>query len=131
MHQLPLNLAVQLSYLSENFFLHAGVRSLIEQIIARTVTCASSLSWVVGPHRSGKSHLAIRLMDDLQRAGLLPRIFTGREFGDQIASLSIAKSYVFLIDDAEAYFSEITPGMSGPLSRLQKNAARSVPTPSC
>lgn len=114
MQQIPLQLSVNLLYSPANFYVHAGVRGLVEELQARVVTCAYSFSWVVGSRRSGKSHLAIKLMDDMGKLGLLPRVLTGREFEENIAGLTASQSYVYLIDDADSYFLNVSPGNSGP-----------------
>lgn len=114
MRQLPLQLSVKLLYSPANFYVHAGVRELIEELQARVATCSYSMSWVVGPKRSGKSHLAIKLMEEIYKLGLLPRVLTGQEFDDNLSVLASSKSYVYLVDDAESYFSKIARGDSGP-----------------
>lgn len=122
MEQLRLSIVPQLLYQGENFSVHTGVASIVNELKAeaRNVQARASFStrYIYGAPRSGKTHLAVFLTSVLNDVCLLE--------ADQIkdsAALAWALQHKFIvIDDIDKYFadnkSEGSVASSGAFVRL-------------
>lgn len=110
-------MTTRIRYSAENFVCHSGVAPIVAH--CRTI-CARdgfALGFIVGPARSGKTHLAIHLIDILGQLARFPRLLEGRELERGMASLTVndySAEDLFIIDDAHTYLEGIQPGNSGP-----------------
>lgn len=123
MEQLPLPLKHALAYRAEGFFRHDGVRDLcfgLEAVLSRP---GFQLTIVSGRRLSGKTHLAVWLSSILARLGSGVSWVDGRDLIERISQ--IEPRGPLLIDDGQIYFSQVSPGESGPFVRLVEDFRRS------
>lgn len=115
-NQLSLNITPRHAYAPENFVVHAGVRECLTQCLALREHDAFSIGFIVGAKRSGKTHLSIRLADELGRRGVYPRIIEGSDFKGVLEGVGFecGKEDVIIVDDAQFYLESLHPGESGP-----------------
>jgi chromosomal replication initiation ATPase DnaA len=119
--QLALNVRPRLAYSSENFVVHSGVRTIIQCTLEHLGQDRGHCLFVYGEERSGKTHLALRLAEEVARCGSFPRLFEPDEFVTALESLSVTAVHsddVFIVDDAHVYLQQIQPGDSGPFVRF-------------
>ncbi|MBN8550086.1 MAG: hypothetical protein J0M12_12280 [Deltaproteobacteria bacterium] len=114
--QLSLNITPRHAYAPENFVLHDGVREILAQQTMLARNGDFRIAYVTGLPRSGKTHLSIRLADELARQGCFPRVLEGREFAEFLESsrFDFTREDALLVDDAQNYFAALKPGQSGP-----------------
>ncbi len=125
MDQIPLNIAQRLSYAPENFLLHDGVAAVVSFFEAQLELSGFKILFVYGSPRSGKTHLSIKLADLCARRGLYPRLIEGRELGARMSQeIAIESSHLFIIDDAQDYFSALVAGESGPFVSFIESARK-------
>lgn len=75
--QIPLALTPKLLYAADNFVVHTGVGEAIESCKLLAASTHYGIALITGSARSGKSHLAVYLMDQLARLGHYPRLVDG------------------------------------------------------
>jgi chromosomal replication initiation ATPase DnaA len=102
---------------------------MFESLLSLCTRQAFSVAYLVGDSRSGKTHFSIMLAAALAARQLYPRIVEGQKFAaflseqEQISTEQDRYRYV-IVDDAERYFLDIIPGLSGPfvnyVERLRK-----------
>lgn len=115
--QLPLQMTTRVRYAADNFLRHHGVAALVESCRTFCAADAFALGFVVGPRRSGKTHLAIHLLDAVGAVARFPRLLEGGEFGQFINSVGVepfASEDLFIVDDAHTYLETLGAGDSGP-----------------
>jgi chromosomal replication initiation ATPase DnaA len=116
MSQLALNIATRLAYEPQSFLVHAGVRDGYQALLGLAALSGFRLAFVVGTPRSGKTHFSIRLMEDLVKAGVRPRLLDGDLFASSaypIREKAFSKDDFLVIDDADRYLEKLRPGDSG------------------
>lgn len=131
MHQLTLPMLTRLAYAPEHFVLHAGVKQLFEECLAAVYSERFRSLFVVGQSRSGKTHLAVKLVDQLCRVlgadtrsaasaedaetraapSIMPQLVEGRDFGAYIAQSKVRA--ITIVDDAHEYFAQLRASDSG------------------
>lgn len=119
--QLMLNVRPRLAYSSENFVVHAGVKSVIDCTLAHLGQARGHCLFVHGQPRSGKTHLTLRLAEEIARKGAFPRLFEPEEFSELLsagAQQDLHSDDVLIVDDVQQYFANIVPGESGPFVNL-------------
>jgi chromosomal replication initiation ATPase DnaA len=154
MTQLPLNITQTFSYEPGQFLVHQGVQEVYAA--ARAVLMRQSATpsgnpvpavfqtlFVYGPARSGKTHLMLRLADELSRGELgggdaarmdslrrYPRLVesTAELNWNSLLSVSPSADDVYFIDAAERSFSSLAPGSSGPFVRFVEELRRAGAT---
>ena len=115
--QLALRMPTRVLYAAENFLVHAGVREVLENITQLSAARAFGALAVSGVARSGRTHFSIFLVDYLTKQGAIPYLIEGPELAEFMNAperLSISPLEIFVVDNAEQYFSGILPGASGP-----------------
>ncbi len=113
--QLSLNITPRHAYAPENFVPHAGVAGLLEHCASGPGHEKFFIAYLSGPRRSGKTHLSIRLAQELASRGLFPRLVEGSEFAALLrAPVQWSSDDVVIVDDAHIYLSTLRPGDSGP-----------------
>lgn len=135
MKQLHLQIVDRIPLSSNNYVVHSGVTEIFEQLSA-VLECsvdtpsttlpppanAFSLFFISGDARSGKTHLSIKIYDQLVRAQKISRLITG----DQLSSISTEEdggrelfaAEALVVDDAHSYLELLQPGESGPFVNL-------------
>ena len=114
--QLQLNIREQLAYGPDNFFIHAGYKSICDSVLSLVTQAGFGIAYIYGTRRSGKTHFSIYLMNQYGKAGLFPRLVDGQRFEDFLKQLEVGSQKlpdVFVIDDIDQYLREIEPGASG------------------
>ena len=115
--QLALKMVTRLPYSPENFVIHGGVRAAFEDACAIMQEPCYAMLWIEAAKRFGKTHFAVRLSLEASKRGLIPRLLEGKELIDWLdnreAHAPISSNEVFIIDDAQEYFSTVLPGNSG------------------
>lgn len=115
MNQLPLNIAHCLAYSPDNFVCHAGVAGIVDYLRSAQ---GFTVLYVTAGARRGKTHLSIKLADQLTSQGRYPRLSEGRDFArlvdEFIVSGAVGSHEFFIVDDAQEYLLTVTPGNSGP-----------------
>lgn len=128
MAQLTLNLASRLSYSAKGFLIHDGVRDLVGHLHTQIVSGRYSVSYVVGPARSGKTHLSIECAEECMKRGKLPRLVSGSELScwaeEQQFGEHLGKDEVVLIDDVDQHLLQALPGASGTMVTLVETLRR-------
>lgn len=118
MEQLRLSIVPQLLYQSENFAVHSGVASIVNELKAEVKNERHSASFssrfIYGAPRSGKTHLAVFLTSILNDVCLLE----ADQIKDSAALLWALQHRFILIDEIDKYFLENKPGGSGAFVRL-------------
>lgn len=114
-NQLSLNITPRHAYAPESFVVHAGAAAVLDHCVTGAVADRFFIAVVLADRRAGKTHFSLRLAADLAAKGLFPRLIEGKDFTELIASpLEIASEDAFIVDDAQAYFSRVAVGHSGP-----------------
>jgi len=125
----------RLVYAPENFLLHAGVREEVARCMAdlrqkdRLSVCFFS-----GASRSGKTHLAIKLLSLLEGEGFSPLLLEGPDFArwllEEGANYEATARDVLILDQAEKYLGGLEEASSGPfvdiMERLRLAGAGAV-----
>ena len=113
--QLSLNITPRHAYAPENFVVHAGVKEILAQHLMLAAKGDFRIGFIPGSARSGKTHLSIRLADDLAQRGFFPRLIEGRDFLEYLKAerFDFTPEDVIVVDDAQNYFSCVLPGQSG------------------
>lgn len=106
--QLPLPLIPKLRYSGDNFVAHSGVRDVLTRILADNWTSASNRCFLVfGGPRTGKTHLCVKLVDELGRS-IAPHFTDGSELERwTVDGLSLGKGDYLIVDNTEKYLSGI------------------------
>jgi chromosomal replication initiation ATPase DnaA len=117
--QLSLNITPRLAYGVEGFALHAGVATIVENIVASLHLDNFFVSYVHGGARTGKTHLSIYLADRISRLGRFPRLISGEEILQRGESLTPQEQgEVLLVDDLDRFLLAQCDEASGPFVRL-------------
>lgn len=119
MEQINLRIVPRLSYSPDNFVMHSGMRSIHDSALTLASAGRFALVYIHGHPRSGKTHLTIRIAEQLIARGLFPRIVEGADFSKWLrqtrsAPANSAAQEVLLVDDADMYLTALQPGESGP-----------------
>ena len=117
--QLALPLRSSLRYQPKQFVLHSGVRDVLLGCIEALRSSQFRICCVVGAARSGRTHFAVRLADELRAlydvsvidGGGLKRLIDAAES-------TISSRSLIIVDDADQYLETLRPGDSGPFVRL-------------
>lgn len=114
--QLSLNITPRHAYSPENFVLHEGVKEILSHYSRRAEKNNFRIGYVQGGARSGKTHLSLRLADDIARHGGFPRLIEGSDFAEYLrtARFDFTSEDFLIVDDAQNYFAGLKPGQSGP-----------------
>jgi len=118
MAQLPLDIKPRLSYTAENFVVHEGVADLLKHSLALLKGGRFQALFIMGKQRSGKTHLAVRLVDELRRRRLQAELIEGRDFETWVggqAGQRLCAVQCFVVDDAHLYLGKLSPSRSGEL----------------
>ncbi|MCB0338895.1 MAG: hypothetical protein KDD53_04785 [Bdellovibrionales bacterium] len=123
MKQVALEIVPKLSYRPDLFLIHEGVASFYSELIDRLPKDRFEIAFVQGVSRSGKTHLSLRLYDDLLSENVYPILLEGHELEDWISNESetlklCQQDWVVIVDNADSYFKGIAPGESGPFVRM-------------
>jgi chromosomal replication initiation ATPase DnaA len=116
-----LNVRPRLAYSSENFVVHLGVKTAIDCTLAHLGQDRGHCLFVQGLPRSGKTHLTLRLAEEIARKGAFPRLFEPEEFSELLIAgtqQDLHSDDVFIVDDVHIYFANVGPGESGPFVNL-------------
>lgn len=129
MKQLSLNIIPRLPYSTENFYLHAGISKHFHQGVDLLARPKFGICYFRGGKRSGKTHLCIRMSDELAMRGLYPRIVEGEHFLAWATHFEAqAAGEVILVDDAHLYLSQVNAGEAGPfVTVIEKLRVANVP----
>jgi chromosomal replication initiation ATPase DnaA len=102
--QLPLPLIPKLRYSGDNFVVHSGVRDVLTRILADNWTSSSNRCFLVfGAPRAGKTHLCVKLVDELGRS-VAPHFADGSELERwTVDGLSLGRGDYLIVDNAEMY----------------------------
>lgn len=122
MRQLPLRIVPRLSYSSDNFVVHSGIEPSLGDLRGILDSPGFSLTLLTGEARSGKSHLAIWLVDRLSEAARFARLLSGAELHDwlhaEFLETPIGEDVIFIVDEAEVFFERLARQDSGPFVRF-------------
>lgn len=113
--QLSLAVIPRLRYEPNQFMLHTGVASIFESLVHLLSGTRFSLCCVEGALGSGKTHLTVKLLEELLVLGCNPVLWEGREFAAELTSWDpsmVTDREVFLVDDVEVYLDGLSD--SGP-----------------
>lgn len=116
MRQLSLNINLCLGYAPEGFWLHAGVEKAYQACHAMLRMSGFRLCFITGPRRSGKTHFSIKLVDDLLKQGLRPRLTEGDRLGESAfprKEHDFSSQDIIVVDEAETYLTGLGYGNSG------------------
>lgn len=109
MQQLSLNIQPKLSYDPAEYILHSGVSETYQFLSSELKNDRFSIMFVQAPPRFGKTHLSIRIADDLVGGEKYPRLLDGAALegwlGSELA-LETRLGAVFIVDDAHLYLLE-------------------------
>ena len=119
MSQLGLNLTERLPYEAKGFVVHSGVEEALTDAIAASRGDNFASRFYYGPSRSGKTHLSVRVGDDISKiSGCIPRYIEASDLSQFLSgsflSIKLSKFDAFIIDDFHSYLDTIYPGDSGP-----------------
>jgi chromosomal replication initiation ATPase DnaA len=131
MEQISLNIIPKLQYSEGNFVLHSGVAETFAALKELGVSGFAS-AFVLGPERSGKTHLSMALTEALAGEGRSVQVLSGLDipaFCYEIDSknATLPNSHTpdsLIIDDAQSYFISVEPGGSGQFVSLYEWAKR-------
>jgi chromosomal replication initiation ATPase DnaA len=127
MEQLPLKVIPKLQYAPERFFIHTGVKVILDALQA-TLKSHFALSFIQGSPRSGKTHLSLYLSHYLLNQGVQSFIVDGSELTEREnnSEFDITKvsAPVLIIDNAEVLLNTFHPGTSGPFVYLVEERRR-------
>ncbi|RIL07917.1 MAG: hypothetical protein DCC75_09625 [Proteobacteria bacterium] len=127
MNQIPLSISSKLPYLPEQFILHAGVRQLVAECEALLSGPGFRISYVIGGERSGKTHLAVKLLDYLNSHGRLGQELSNTPGGLRAGS-ELRQESALIMDDAHLYFSSLGNAGSGEFVDLVEECrVRAIP----
>lgn len=117
--QLALPLQSTLRYLPKQFLLHAGVKSTYIGTIEAIRNSEFRICSIVGPARSGRTHLSVRLGDDLSTTHQVA-LLNSSSFKRLVLSTSFnfSAETLIIVDDADDFFEQLHPGESGPFVNL-------------
>jgi chromosomal replication initiation ATPase DnaA len=119
MTQLGLNLTERIPYDAKGFVSHHGVSEALLDAHAAAQINGFSSRFYVGASRSGKTHLSVRIGDDISKqSGVIPRFIDGTNIETFLTqtshTLALSRFDAFLIDDVQVYLEKLHEGMSGP-----------------
>lgn len=116
-----LNFLHPLTYATDNFLIHAGIKEPLAQL-EHYFTRPFSINSIFGSKRSGKSHFAVFLTGLVGSRGWQARLISGRDFKECILELTSSShslsDLVIVVDDADLYLSKLSRGSSGELVSL-------------
>lgn len=121
MNQLPLDIQERIPYEPNQFIMHGGVASIYDELLALMNRNEFRIAFVHGDSRTGKTHLSLKLADDLIGRGRVPHLYEADAQGSFLTRPNIATlghQDVFLIDNAELYLNTLLPGNSGAMVRF-------------
>ncbi len=127
MEQVSLNIIPRLPYSSANFIAHEGVAETERVLKAITLKTEFASAFIVGPERSGKTHLAVSMVEWLGRQGIDVRFVTGLDIptlGYELDSKTETAPEVIIIDELQDYLLSVQPGGSGQFVSLFEWARR-------
>ena len=117
--QLALPLRSSLRYQPKQFVVHSGIKDAYLGCIEALRSSQFRICSIIGPARSGRTHFAVRLADQLRSefdvslidsAGLM-RLLNSTD-------CSFSQRSVIVVDDADVYLGALRAGDSGPFVRL-------------
>lgn len=137
-HQLNLGIQDKVAYKPYNFMWHLGVSSLLFQVTDVLLEERFQICFINGGKSSGKSHLMVVLVEELQKRGAEPIYLNGETLtsflDDQFADLSVSSKSVFVVDDLDLYLNATAAINSGQfvnfVERLRNESAKLVFTSS-
>lgn len=124
MNQIPLRLTRVLSYTPESFFIHSGVRELLENILFSISKEDFSCFYIYGGKYSGKTHIGILIASFAKDYQVYPYLVSGKEissFIEEHSNYNLSDKDLVIFDSAEQYFNFITPGESGKFVNFYEN----------
>ena len=108
MKQISLNLNNSLNYQAGFFYSHAGVKEILEAVLAGYQQEIFSRFFITGSSRSGKTHLAFKLADLALQLGKFAKVISGDNFSDwintQYEKIEADNNTVIIVDDLDCYF---------------------------
>ncbi len=108
-NQIPLKLRKVITYQTDNFYWHLGLRrikSYFEQDVSRHTFSAT---YLYGSPRSGKTHLSIVLSQFFTNHNFYPQIITADNFDSQTLKPNYTDQDVLIIDDFQNFLTNIYP----------------------
>lgn len=122
MNQLQLQIVPRLAYSASNFVVHAGTRGLIDDLRSTLEREQFSLTVLHGGEKRGKTHLSIRLADEMAQRAIFPHLVDGSEFSawitQRISDSREPRGEVVIVDDADRYFTTAAAADSGPFVNI-------------
>ena len=110
--QMPLQLVQPLRYSSGLYLAHSGVKKLISSIETLAYQRVFSLAYVQGTAKSGKTHLGVYLVGQLQNLGKPARLVAGIDLPEWYAAgfggEPLQEGETVIIDDGDLCFEEIS-----------------------
>ena len=117
--QLALPLRSSLRYLPKQFVMHAGVREAYAGCIATLRSQQFRICCIVGATRSGRTHFAVRLADQLRSDFDVSLIdSSGLQRLISSSDISFGSNSLIIVDDIDEYLNTLREGDSGPFVRL-------------
>lgn len=107
--QIPLDIIPRLPYVPGNFVIHKGVEQIHMQCLQTIEQDRFSIIWIEGDKRSGKTHLAVRICDEVIKIGKFPRLLELSCLEDdtnQVLSESANSGEVVIVDDVDRYLNK-------------------------
>lgn len=107
--QIPLDITPRLPYVPAHYIVHSGVEDVFKQCIQAIEGELFTLIWIEGAKRSGKTHLAVRLCDEVVKRNRFPRLLELASLEDdaaQVLSETATNGEVVIVDDIDRYLNK-------------------------
>lgn len=106
--QMSLPLVPRLRYDGSQFVLHKGVAELFQLLLSDSwVTDSNRCFWIYGEKTTGKTHLCLRLIDELSQREISAHFVDGSDLKRWIAVADISKDEWLIVDNTELYFAAV------------------------
>lgn len=117
MSQIPLKITHRIPYDPTSFFIHQGVSRVTDSFKLYLEIGKFSLQYVIGSDRTGKSHLSLWMLNQLDQSGKNGSLLEGRDFfnwtQDKLSGVGFAHGEIIIVDNSEDFFCNFEPGTSG------------------
>ena len=124
MKQINLKIVQRLPYRAEDFILHSGILPEFRRCVAAFKRREFSLVLIEGEARSGKTHLAMRLVDEADAHRRPVNLVDGHTLDQLLPGFEPQRGHAVVIDDAHIYLSKLRPGLSGPFVTFVESLRR-------